>query len=56
MVKKTKRLKLRDSRKYMGVWIEEGTHEVLMRKAYQEGNTLSQYVRGLLDKAAEMPF
>jgi len=56
MAKKTQRLKLNEDRKYMGVWIDEDTHIVLMRKAYTQGETLSQFVRHLLDKAAEMPF
>lgn len=55
MAKKTERLKLNEDRKYMGVWIDEDTYKTLMRNAYERGDTLSQLVRELLDKAASNP-
>jgi len=45
------RLKLNDKRKYMGVWIDEDTYDCLMNKAYKKGETLSQFVRELLEEA-----
>ena len=47
-----KRISLNDKRKYMGVWIDKDIYDALMKRAYKGGETLSQFVRSLLDRAA----
>lgn len=49
---KKPRLKLNEDRKYMGIWIDQDTYTILMKKAYEKRDTLSQLVRGLLNDAA----
>lgn len=53
MAKKLPKRTLNDDRKYMGVWIDEDTYSSLMNRAYKGGETLSQLIRSLLDKAAQ---
>lgn len=56
MSKKTQRRMLNDKRKYMGVWIDKDTYDALMSRAYKGGETLSQFVREVLDNAAKENF
>ncbi len=52
MAKKPKRLKLNERRKYLGIWVDNEIHDSLKQIAYNHGETLSQFLRDLLDKTA----